>query len=211
MGVISRNLTNTLLASFAITLFTLSAFGSGPAPTGALTLAWDPSADPSVMGYRLYQGTSSQIYSSVVDIGDQTTATMSALVGGVTYYFAVTAYDADGLESAFSGELSYTVPTTAPRPPTSLAVAQITPDGSNHMSLIGTGPAGWVYQVYATQDFLSWLLLGSVTVDGTGAFQFTDPATLLPPRRFYRLLLSSTKPGTSAAAQRTMASPVRSL
>jgi hypothetical protein len=38
---------------------------------------------------------------------------MTNLVSGVTYFFAVTAYDTNGLESAFSSEISYTVPTSS--------------------------------------------------------------------------------------------------
>src|SRR5947199_1706688 len=80
---------------------------------GTLTLAWDPSPDPSITGYRLYQGGESQIYTNVIDVGTADTATITGLDPQVTYYFAVTAYDATGLESAFSGEISYTVPAMA--------------------------------------------------------------------------------------------------
>ncbi len=64
-------------------------------------MAWDPSTDPSVVGYRLYQGGESLIYTNVVDVGTTTLATITALVPGSTYYFAVTAYDSSGLESTF--------------------------------------------------------------------------------------------------------------
>ena len=35
---------------------------------------------------------------------------MSNLLNGTTYFFAVTAYDTNGLESDFSTEISYTIP-----------------------------------------------------------------------------------------------------
>lgn len=41
--------------------------------TGVATLEWDPSADPSVVGYKLYTGTASGVYSTPVDEGLVTT------------------------------------------------------------------------------------------------------------------------------------------
>jgi len=73
-----------------------------------VTLAWDAVSSPSPSGYRLYYGQNSRAYSSPLDAGTQTTYTVPGLTDGQTYYFAVTAYDADE-ESAFSNEVSVTV------------------------------------------------------------------------------------------------------
>ena len=75
---------------------------------GQVTLAWDAVSAPSLSGYRLYYGQNSGSYSSQLDAGTQTTYTVSGLTDGQTYYFAVTAYDADE-ESAFSNEVSVTI------------------------------------------------------------------------------------------------------
>jgi hypothetical protein len=75
-----------------------------------LTLGWDPSSDPAVVGYRLYEGSACRDYTNVIDVGSATIVTVSNLVWGDTYYFAVAAYDTNGLESPYSGELSFTVP-----------------------------------------------------------------------------------------------------
>lgn len=56
-------------------------------------------------GYRLYYGTSSGVYTTMVDVGNVTAYTVSNLSQGEIYYFAVTAYDAGGNESAFSEEI----------------------------------------------------------------------------------------------------------
>jgi hypothetical protein len=72
-----------------------------------------------VVGYRLYQGGVSQVYTNVVDVGNSTSNTVAGLVAGATYYFAVTAYDSVGLESAFSNEIAYTVPSANVPPPIS--------------------------------------------------------------------------------------------
>jgi chitodextrinase len=76
----------------------------------SITLAWDPDADNAVVGYRLYEGVVSQTYTNRIDAGTTTTVTVSNLVWGATYYFAVTAYDTNGQESALSDEISFTVP-----------------------------------------------------------------------------------------------------
>ena len=73
------------------------------------TLAWDANSEPDVTGYNLYYGTASGSYSHSIDAGNTTQVTVTGLQAGVTYYFAATAYSASS-ESAFSNEVSYTVP-----------------------------------------------------------------------------------------------------
>src|SRR5262245_38938068 len=77
-----------------------------------LTLAWNASTGSSVAGYNLYYGGVSQNYTNMVNAGNSTNATVTGLNTGITYYFAVTAYDVAGLESPFSSEVSYTIPAT---------------------------------------------------------------------------------------------------
>jgi len=81
--------------------------------TGNVTLAWDANPDPSVAGYKLYYGTASGNYGTVIPAGTATTATASNLTEGATYYFAATDYDTNGFESDFSTEVAYTVPITS--------------------------------------------------------------------------------------------------
>jgi hypothetical protein len=85
-------------------------------PGTTITLGWDPSTDPSVVGYHLYYGVASGTYTNMIDAGTNTSVTVSNLVPGVTYYFAVTTYTAAGVESMPSSEITYTVP--VPNPPT---------------------------------------------------------------------------------------------
>src|ERR1022692_2237899 len=87
----------------------------------SVSLAWDPSPDTNVVGYKVYYGVASRTYTNIVDVGDVTNTTISGLVEGTTYYFAVTAYNILGMESDFSAEVSYTVPVstgTGNQPPT---------------------------------------------------------------------------------------------
>jgi hypothetical protein len=76
----------------------------------SLKLAWDPSPDTSVTGYRLYYGTSGGSYTNVVDAGNRTDYTVTGLDAGTTYYFAATAYTGAGDESTFSNVTSYSLP-----------------------------------------------------------------------------------------------------
>ena len=61
----------------------------------------------------MYYGTTPGVYLQArgagVNVGANTSHTTSGLVSGRTYYFAVTAYDAAGNESGFSGEVSKVV------------------------------------------------------------------------------------------------------
>ena len=64
-----------------------------------------------VEGYRLYYGPQSRIYPANLDAGPATTATVTGLSSGQTYYFVVVAYDrTDGIESVVSNEVSTTLP-----------------------------------------------------------------------------------------------------
>ena len=80
------------------------------ASAASVTLAWDASPDASVTGYRIYYGPASGAYTNSATVGNVTNATLTNLKAGAIYYFAATAYDGAGLESAFSNETSYTPP-----------------------------------------------------------------------------------------------------
>ena len=80
----------------------------------SVTLAWDPSSGTNIAGYKLYYGGSSGTYTNTLTIGNSTNATVSNLVSGATYYFAATAVDTNGLESAYSNEVGYTNVVSAP-------------------------------------------------------------------------------------------------
>jgi hypothetical protein len=103
-----RSLTLLLLASLLIFVSTTEASAVN------VKLAWDPSPEPLVTGYRLYYGTSSGNYTNVIDAGNRTDSTVTGLEAGLTYYFAATAYTGTGDESTFSNVTSYTTPGSAP-------------------------------------------------------------------------------------------------
>lgn len=80
-------------------------------------LGWGASPDSDVAGYKVYYGLASRTYTTSINTGKTTSYTLSGLATG-TYYFAVTAYDLSGNESAFSNEVSKSVSSSTPPPST---------------------------------------------------------------------------------------------
>lgn len=85
-----------------------------PAMAAQVRLAWDANTESDIAGYRLYYNTQSGVYSisqmvQVLGINN-TQSAVTALTGGITYYFVVTAFNTSDLESDYSNEVSYTPP-----------------------------------------------------------------------------------------------------
>jgi fibronectin type 3 domain-containing protein len=90
--------------------------GGAEEKRGFVNLIWDApitNEDGSTLndlaGYNVYYGTASENYSQSIDAGNTTTYTVANLADGLTYYFAVTAYDISGNESEYSNEVSKTI------------------------------------------------------------------------------------------------------
>jgi fibronectin type 3 domain-containing protein len=73
-----------------------------------VTLAWDPSPNPQVSGYKIYYSRTNWEHATVIDVGNRTEYTVTGLEAGVTYRFTATAYSRTGEESALSREVVYT-------------------------------------------------------------------------------------------------------
>ena len=75
----------------------------------SVALKWNPNSETDLAGYRIYYGTSSAPFAQAMEVHTNS-ASVSNLVGGATYTFAVTAYNDAGAESTFSDQVSYTAP-----------------------------------------------------------------------------------------------------
>jgi len=75
-----------------------------------VTLGWNAETNPAIAGYDVYYGTASGVYSSIIDVGTNTTATLINLQLGTNYYFIVTCYDTNGVESTPSDQLALNLP-----------------------------------------------------------------------------------------------------
>jgi hypothetical protein len=93
------------------TLLLIIALSARAQASSSVSVAWNASGSSSISGYRLYQGVASGSYTNKISV-NQTNATVSGLVAGVKYFFAVTAYTTTGLESPFSNEITYTPSTS---------------------------------------------------------------------------------------------------
>lgn len=108
------------LASLALLALSLQAAGPYLAPTNppaAASFAWDMA--PGVT-WSFYWGTDgSRLYNQKVTGLVTNFATLTNMVRGATYFVAVTAVDGNGLESAFSSEVTVT-PRSPPNIPTGM-------------------------------------------------------------------------------------------
>jgi hypothetical protein len=96
-------------------LLLVAAWGcTGQAFAAEVTLAWDPNDEPTLEGYGVYfrrdkPGSPFKLfgYVAIKDLDDPNfpTFTITGLKKGASYYFAVTAYDSLGNESAFSDSI----------------------------------------------------------------------------------------------------------
>ncbi len=85
----------------------------------AVNLSWNPNPEPDITGYQLSYGTSPGVRTEILDAGLNTSISVSGLAAGTTYYFAVTATNEAGLQSAPSDEISYQEPDGPVDPPAS--------------------------------------------------------------------------------------------
>ena len=106
-------------------------------PTFTVTLSWtapitneDGSTLTNLAGYRVYYGRSAEevvIGPNVIEVGDpgavQHVLTQNVLQPNTLYFFAVTAVNTNGVESALSNIAQHTTPdTSVPGAPTNVSV-----------------------------------------------------------------------------------------
>jgi hypothetical protein len=169
----------TLLGTILFLALLLNPVQALSVPGNVLTLAWDRSTDSSVTGYRIYYGAASRNYTNSIVVGNVTTNAVPGLMSGVTYFFAVTAYNASGLESIFSNETTHTAPTGLPTVQLRVAV-------NRQAVLTVKGLSGHTYEIQATQDLKTWTTIGTSTLGASGSVDFADTNAASFPRRFYR-------------------------
>ncbi len=115
-----------------------------------VTLTWQASASPDVVGYNVYYGLASRSYSARIPAASGTSALISGLSEGQTYYFAVTAYNAAGVESLPSAEISYQVPGVF------LRLNQIQLGVHKALSVTSTGVVPFRWALQGSEDLSNW-------------------------------------------------------
>ncbi len=110
---LSFTLTLTWIAIFVVIFaFVLSAHAAD------ITFEWDANTESDLAGYRLYAGGETGVYNPdlTIDVGNRTIYKWTGFSDG-DWFFAATAYDDDGNESAYSNEVALTIDTVAPGAP----------------------------------------------------------------------------------------------
>lgn len=144
-------------------------------------LAWDPPPNVTIAGYYLYCGNEDGVYTNKIDIGNNTTTSVSGLQEGQTYHFAVAAYNATGVESALSNDTSYLTPGW-------LRLLGVMNFGAMGMEF-PVAPGHW-YEIQASINLNSWTTIGHTGTATSNAWtQFSDSQAGQFPTRYYRLIL----------------------
>jgi hypothetical protein len=134
----------------------------------SVTLAWD--ANPAVSGYRLYWGPAARKYTNSVNVGNLTTATLSNLVDGATYFFAVTDYNSSGLESDYFNEVIYT--NRVQQPSLVSASMQVS---ANQCQFTLSSSSGQTVVVQASTNLVNWSpVITNVLTNSTMSCTFSD-------------------------------------
>jgi len=84
-----------MLASLLLTIIST-------AQAATVELQWDSNSESDLAGYRVYYAAGALVGPMMIDVGNQTTATVSGLDPAYGYSFAVTAYNASNQESSYS-------------------------------------------------------------------------------------------------------------
>jgi hypothetical protein len=119
---------------------------TAPGTTQSVTLTWSPSTSRGIMNYNLYCGVASGNYTDEMAVGETNNVTVSELVPGTTYYFAVEAEDTNGVDSPFSNEIKYSVPigtnSVMEPQPCSVTIGNLnqTYSGQSEMVVVATNP-----------------------------------------------------------------------
>lgn len=113
MGEIINIKSSSLLSLFFTLLFSTNVFSAN------VKLAWDPVIDPNLGGYEIHYGLTSNNYTQIVDVGNDTQFEIVNLLEGKTYYFAAVSYNlTKTVKSTFSNEVNKAIPIVGgPTPP----------------------------------------------------------------------------------------------
>lgn len=180
-----------IVSFLLVSLFLFFSFLSSAALGSEVMFAWVPNSEDNLAGYKIYYGTDSLNYTTVVDVGNPTsenglvTITMDCFSPGLIYYISATAYNDSGIESDYCPEVAWECPVSVPvnNAPVASATSINTLEGStNSGNLLATDADGDVLS-YALVDGGS---LGSVVITNpaTGAFVYTPQEDVFGSDKF---------------------------
>lgn len=146
------------------------------------TISWNPSTDPTVVGYCVYQREENATNLTRVDVGSSARIILGGLKEGYKYGFMVSSYNAAGIESVPSPEVSVTLKVPVKLTPGSTSKSPVKVQ-------FPAAPGKW-YEVQASTDLKNWATIwqsGVATAYSTVEYQDVQSVTL--KSRFYRLIV----------------------
>ncbi len=167
-----------LVFPLLILLLLFFSFLSSISLASELTITWTPNSENDLAGYKIYYGTESLDYTTVVDVGNPApkngllTITVDEFNPGLIYYISATAYNDSGLESDYCPEIVWACSMSIPENRAPVAInthIDMYEDSTSSGNLLATDLDG---------DILTFALvsngsLGSVVITDTATGTFT--------------------------------------
>ena len=192
-------------------LFLMVAIQMPQAFAGSATLSWFASTDNvGVTGYKIYYGISNTPlrtgtqpgplgcgncgYTSVQNVGNVTSYPFNNLTDGVRYYFSVSAYDAAGNESLFSGEVYKDIPAVTSVTnitfSTTIEGPSVASTKNFSIRILSAGTSNLVGQASATTNTSGNLVFSSISI-AAGTYDIIASSTSYLARKITGVSLTS--------------------
>jgi hypothetical protein len=157
-------------------LLILSTF-TPPIHASALRLVWNANTSSDIAEYRVYVGPAPGQYPNAFNVGNVTSISMTNLIPGTIYYFAVSAISLANLESPLSQ------PVSGQAPADGLALTgSLVSVGQYELRV--QGPASGTYNIEESEDLLNWSPVAALPGDPSGQANYR--VTIDRPKRFFR-------------------------
>jgi hypothetical protein len=146
---------------------------------GSVTISWNANPEADVVGYVVLYGTQPGVYAFSQPVGKVTTATLTNLKDGQTYYITIRAINADGLNGPMSAEVSAVVPLTSPSGMTLDQWKELYGISDMNADPDGDGVTNMDEFLNGTDPFIpnTWLLAEGATGSFRTRLALTNPGT----------------------------------
>jgi hypothetical protein len=161
-------------------------FSSRASQRASVTLGWDEVGGINLSGYTVYYGTNTLQYSASHFV-TVPTATISGLIPGEAYYFAVSANSSAGLQSPLSEEIVVEIPEV------NIALGFLPPRLDATMLRMWFYPvANRRHELQTSTDLKNWAAIAVLPPTASpGRYDFVDyPASSERRSRYYRVMVS---------------------
>lgn len=147
----------------------------------SVRLAWHPNPEPDIAGYKLHYWSQDYLTTEILDVGNQTSASVNNLAPATSYYFAVQAYNELGKKSRLSNPVSYTTKALWGLAVKSRAgISMPKHGGSVSLGFVNLGALSDTHTFSITNNGRNTLTKISYVLDGPGSANFLSTGHLPP-------------------------------